>query len=168
MNKADYRKALQSARTEFDELVQERVGLDKRIAHLKQTIAGLMLLCDQNPPSVDTTNVSMPQFIKLTSAIRQVLAESSTPLSPPQLRDELTHRGLTRYVNRLAAIHNTLFRLDKQGEVMKVVGGWVITERGKVAIQMESLDTRTAGSTANGNHRKSQERENAGHKGKQA
>jgi hypothetical protein len=167
MSKADYSKALESARAEFDELVQERVGLDKRIAHLKQTIAGLMLLCDQNPPAEHPVNDSIPQLLKMTSAIRQVLTEASTPLSPPQIRDALAQRGLTRYMNRISAVHNTLLRLERQGEVMKLVGGWAITERGKLAIQMDSLDIRPVGPAGDGNQRTGQDRKNSSQKGKQ-
>jgi hypothetical protein len=76
----------------------------------------------------------------VTGAARQILAESTSPLSPPQLRQELTERGLTRYADKLVLIHNTLLRLEKQGEAVKLTEGWVITDKGKLAVQMDALE----------------------------
>jgi len=145
MRKTDYRKALHSARAEFDRLLQKRADLDSRIVRLKQTIAGLMGLCE----SADKTRRRLnnvvplpPRFMRLTSAIRQVLAESAVPMRPLDLRDTLTNRGfnVTQYANKLAVIHNTLSRLERQGEVIQVSGGWVLTDKGRLASQMDSLD----------------------------
>ena len=145
MRKTDYRKALHSARAEFDRLLQKRADLDSRIVRLKQTIAGLMGLCE----TVDKTRRRLnnvvplpPRFMRLTSAIRQLLAESAVPMRPPDLRDGLTNRGfnVTQYANKLAVIHNTLSRLERQGEVIQVSGGWVLTDKGRLASQMDSLD----------------------------
>src|SRR5262249_52165182 len=79
---------------------------------------------------------------RLTSATRQALAESPTPMTPPQLRDALSQRGLTQYADRLAVIHNTPLRLEKQGGAMKVTDGWVVTPKGKLAARRDSLDVR--------------------------
>jgi hypothetical protein len=145
MRKADYLKALHSARAEFDKLVQERAELDSRIVRLKQTIAGLVGLCDGNGNGAHALRPAMPlppRFMRLTSAIRQVLAESTSPMRPPVLRDGLIHHGfnVAQYANKLAVIHNTLTRLEKQGEVVQVPGGWILTDKGKLASQMDSLD----------------------------
>jgi hypothetical protein len=145
MNKTDYRKALHSARAEFEKLLQERAGLDSRIVRLKQTIAGLTSLCNGN----DDTRRALskiaplpPRFMRLTSAIRQLLAGSTSPMRPPDVRTSLADLGfnLSQYANKLAVIHNTLSRLEKQGEAMLVSGGWVLTDKGKLASQMDSLD----------------------------
>jgi hypothetical protein len=47
---------------------------------------------------------------------------------------------MTRYADKLAVIHNTLLRLEKQCEAVKVSDGWVITDKGKLAVQIDSLD----------------------------
>ena len=80
--------------------------------------------------------------MRLTSAIRQILAESAVPMRPPDLRDGLINHGfnVAQYANKLAVIHNTLSRLERQGEVMQVSGGWVLTDKGRLASQMDSLD----------------------------
>jgi hypothetical protein len=145
MSKTDYRKALDSARAEFEKLLQERAGLDSRIVRLKQTIAGLTSLCNGNDDTRRALSKIVPlppRFMRLTSAIRQLLAESTSPMRPPDVRTSLADQGfnLSQYANKLAVIHNTLSRLEKQGEAMQVSGGWVLTDKGKLASRLDSLD----------------------------
>jgi hypothetical protein len=63
-------------------------------------------------------------------------------MRPPVLRDELVHRGMKikHYSNQLAVIHNTLLRLKRQGEVIPISGAWLLTEKGKLAAQLDSID----------------------------
>jgi len=150
MRKTDYRKALHSARAEFDRLLQKRADLDSRIVRLKQTIAGLMGLCevaDKTRRPLNHTIPLPPRFMRLTSAIRQILAESAVPMRPPDLRDGLSNHGfnVAQYANKLAVIHNTLSRLERQGEVIQVSSGWVLTDKGRLASQMDFLDFPPAG-----------------------
>jgi hypothetical protein len=145
MRKADYQKALDSAREEFDKLVHERAELDSRIVRLKQTITGLIGLCSENGNTAQASRHVLPlppRFMRLTSAIRQLLAELTSPMRPPDLRDALLGRGfnIAQYANKLAVIHNTLSRLEKQGEVIQVPDGWILTDKGRLASQMDSLD----------------------------
>src|SRR5215831_16896951 len=110
MNKTDYPKALQAAQIELERLVQERVELDQRILRLKQTITGLTGLCEghnDNPASIPAGVAPVPRGLKLTSGIRQALAESVSPMRPPELRESLQQLGLnmTQYSNKLAVIH---------------------------------------------------------------
>ncbi|HLH32660.1 MAG TPA: hypothetical protein VKY31_15780 [Terriglobia bacterium] len=145
MKRADYKKALHSARAEFNKLLQERAELDTRIVRLKQTIAGLVGLCEVNSKvqrALNQVTPLPPRFMRLTSAIRQLLAQSGSAMRPPELRDALVKHGFTlaQYANKLAVIHNTLTRLEKQGEVIQVPGGWILTDKGRLAAQMDSLD----------------------------
>jgi hypothetical protein len=125
-------------------LIQRRVDLEKRLLLLKQTIAGLSALCDQKEERRRSNGNSsaFPPFIKLTSATRQVLAEADFPMSPPSLRDALVQRGLNvkQYSNPLAVIHNTLLRLQRQGEAVQVSGAWTLTDKGRLASKMDQLD----------------------------
>lgn len=161
MRKADYKKALHSARQEFDNLLHERSELDTRIIRLKQTITGLVGLCESDGQSQGSGNHALPlgpRFMRLTSAIRQLLLDSAAPMRPPHLRDGLESHGfsMNQYANKLAVIHNTLSRLEKQGEVMQVTGGWVLTDKGRLASQMDSLDYPTPVANGNGSaHSKS-------------
>jgi len=58
------------------------------------------------------------------------------------VRTSLADQGfnLSQCANKLAVIHNTLSRLEKQGEVMQVSSGWVLTDKGKLASRLDSLD----------------------------
>jgi hypothetical protein len=58
----------------------------------------------------------------ITDAIRQVIAESKIPLSPVEIKAALANRGvdLSGYANPGTVIHNTLNRLEKQGELIRV------------------------------------------------
>ncbi len=47
---------------------------------------------------------------------------------------------MAQYANQLAVIHNTLARLEKQGEVTELAAGWMLTEKGKLASRMDALD----------------------------
>ena len=145
MDKSEYRKALQAARAEFQKLLQKRLELDERIIRLKQTIAGLANLCDGSPQlERDLSHVVPlpPRFMRLTSAIRQVLSDSKSPVRPPELRTALQEHGLNmaHYANKLAVIHNTLARLERQGEAAELSDGWIITEKGRLASRMDALD----------------------------
>lgn len=144
MNKTDYPKALEAAQIELERLVQERIELDHRIVRLKQTITGLSGLCEGNNDiaSVPSGVVPMVRCLKLTSGIRQALAEAVSPMRPPELRETLMELGLnmTQYSNKLAVIHNTLSRLERQGEVSEIAGAWVLTEKGRLASRMDYID----------------------------
>jgi hypothetical protein len=144
MNKREYRKALESARSEFDKLLGERLSLEKRILSLRQTIAGLVALCEGEGKLGDLEEgIPFPRSIKLTSAIRQVLAEGDTPISPPELRNTLIRRGLdmSNYANQLSVVHNTLIRLQRQGQAVQVSGAWVLTDKGKLASKMDFIES---------------------------
>jgi len=145
MKKSEYRKALESARAEFDRLLQQRLALESRIVNLRQTIAGLVALCesDSAPSTGENITPSFPRSVRLTCATRQVLAESDYPIRPPALRDALIERGLnmSQYSNQLAVIHNTLIRLERQGQAIQVSGAWILTDKGKLASKMDFLDS---------------------------
>src|SRR5215471_16437190 len=151
MNKPKYDKALHSAKTEFHRLVRARVELDDRIVHLEQTITGLVGLSEGNGHSTS-------RLLPLTAAIRQVLGNATGPLRPPAIGRELLEHGLnlSQYSNKLATIHNTLSRLERQREVTQYDGGWIITEKGRLALRMDALDF-----TSNGSHMKHSRRSSA-------
>jgi len=144
MKKTDYRKALKAARLEFDKLLEQRLLLEKRIVHLRQTISGLRALCeDREKGSTAGVNESLfPRPASLTGSIRQVLSKADSPMSPLEVRDALTRRGrnLSQYANQLSVIHNTLRRLQRQGQAIQVSGAWLLTDKGKLASEMDLID----------------------------
>jgi hypothetical protein len=144
-NRTNYHHTLRAAKAEFERLIQRRAELDQRIVYLKQTIAGLMALQEGGPNAKRLLNNIVPlppRFMRLTSAIRKALAEATSPMRPPDLKTALLQRGLNirQYANILGTLHNTLSRLEKQGEATKVGAGWTLTEKGRLASRMDSLD----------------------------
>jgi hypothetical protein len=89
---------------------------------LKQTIEGLSALTQEQP--TESTEVSGELFGEtgITGAIRLLLTTANVPLSPIQIRNDLKRHGfdLSDYVNAMTVIHNTLKRLESQGELLTV------------------------------------------------
>ena len=64
----------------------------------------------------------VPAESGITDAIRQVLSKSKIPLSALEIKSGLENSGvdLSGYANPGAVIHNTLTRLEKQREVVRL------------------------------------------------
>ena len=111
MTTDNYRAALDAAVKEYETLGAQRQDIDKRLAHLAQTIGTLSRLLGLTP--------TVP--LGLTDACRLVL-RSGLPLTPVEVRDRLDHIGLdlTAYANNLSAVHTVLKRLNESGEIRLV------------------------------------------------
>jgi len=109
MTQEDYRRALDTASREYEELGAQRRAIDQRLAELGQTIGTLMRLLGLTP--------TVP--LGLTDAVRMVTRGAGVPLSPTDVRDRLRTIGfdLTKYANELAAVHTILKRLNQAGEL---------------------------------------------------
>jgi hypothetical protein len=109
MTTDDYKRALDAACREFEQLTQERAELDTRISQLHESISALTRLCGYTP--------TVPWG--LTDAMRVVLMRSDHPMTPTEVRERLRVIGFdfTKYTNDLSAIHTVLKRLNKGGEV---------------------------------------------------
>jgi hypothetical protein len=108
MTTDDYRRALESAVREYEELGERKRGLETRLAEVAQTIGTLSRLCGLTP--------TVP--MGLTDACRLVMRGSGVPMSPSEVRERLRTIGLdlSKYSNDLAAIH-TISRLNESGEL---------------------------------------------------
>jgi hypothetical protein len=115
MTTDDYRRALESAVREYEELGERRRAIDQRLAEVAQTIGTLSRLCGLTP--------TVP--MGLTDACRLVLRGTGVPMSPSEVRDRLRAIGLdlSKYSNDLAAIHTILKRLNESGELRFVARG---------------------------------------------
>src|SRR5262245_47312794 len=109
MAQDDYRRALEAAIKEYEELGAKRRDIDNRLAELAQTIGTLSKLLGLTP--------TVP--MGLTDAIRLVVRGAGVPMSPTEVRDRLRGIGfdVSRYVNDLAAVHTILKRLNQSGEL---------------------------------------------------
>lgn len=126
MNKADYEKALAAAQQESEELVAQRTKIDRRLSELKATIDALSKLLGRAPTLAEVIRLTTeaPLDPGITNAVRRVLVLSKAPMSVNEIRLGVRGLGLdmSQYVNSSAVIHNTLSRLERQGEVIKVQG----------------------------------------------
>ena len=122
MEKVNYRLALQAAMTEQSELFEERRRIDSRLTTLKTTIEGLAALVNDKPAEPAQISDELLVGSGITGAIRIVLMHSTVPLSPTQIRAELVKKGfdLSDYASEMTVIHNTLKRLESQGELLTV------------------------------------------------
>ena len=111
MTNGNYRAALDAAVKEYETLGSQRQDIDRRLAHLAQTIGTLSRLLGLTP--------TVP--LGLTDACRLVL-RSGLPLTPVEVRDRLDHIGvdLSAYASNLSAIHTVLKRLSESGEIRLV------------------------------------------------
>ena len=108
MTAEDYRRALETAVREYEDLGQRRQAIDGRLAEIAQTIGTLSRLCGLVP--------TVP--MGLTDACRLV-TRGGEPMTPADVRDRLLAIGfdLSKYSNDLAAIHTILKRLNGSGEL---------------------------------------------------
>ncbi len=115
MTADDYRRALDAACREWEGLARQRIEIEDRLAQLTETIGTLSRLC----------GVSSTLHWGLTDACRVVVRTAGRPLTPVEVRNKLAAIGfdLTAYANELAAIHTTLKRLHRSGELRFVPRG---------------------------------------------
>jgi hypothetical protein len=108
MTHEDYRRALEAATREYEELGARRRAIDKRLAELAQTIGTLSKLIGLTP--------TVP--LGLTDGIRLIM-RGGVPMTPVEVRDRLQGMGfdMEKYANDLAAVHTILKRLNESGEL---------------------------------------------------
>src|SRR5437660_291762 len=90
MTQEDYRRALEAATREYEELGARRQAIDKRLAELAQTIGTLSKLIGLTP--------TVP--LGLTDAVRLIM-RGGVPMTPIDVRDRLHAIGfdVSKYVN---------------------------------------------------------------------
>jgi hypothetical protein len=109
MTHEDYRRALEAATREYEDLGAKRRAIDQRLAEVAQTIGTLSKLLGLTP--------TVP--LGLTDAVRLVVRGAGVPMTPVEVRDRLLGIGfdVSKYSNDLAAVHTILKRLNESGEL---------------------------------------------------
>ncbi len=126
MKDADFRKALETAKGEMSALLKERAALDQRIGQLKATIDTLDTLLGESTPSVSNAEWEVAAGVMneygISDAIRNLLDQSRNPMTPVQIKAALIASGFSpeNYASIMAVIHNTLKRLERQGELVAI------------------------------------------------
>lgn len=132
MEKA-YEAALAKADAEFRELLKKRSEIDARLGQLKGTIEALTNLGEASQSTKQAPLFVQEKFqqgielihadeMGITDSIRAIIRDAKLPMTAPQIRDALVRSGydVERYASPLTVIHNTIKRMDKQGEVSAV------------------------------------------------
>lgn len=104
-------------------LIQERVLIDGKLAKLKNTVEALSALCDEQATAPEIIALTAAdESLGITDAIRKVMSASKLPMTAPQIRNSLLNMGydVDQYASVLTVIHNTVRRLEKQGEIAEV------------------------------------------------
>jgi Arc/MetJ-type ribon-helix-helix transcriptional regulator len=119
MTEESYKKALHDAQFEVTKLLFQRADIDKRLAQLKAAIAAISGLLEAVPAVDELAEIG---DVGITEAIRQVLRDAIGAQTPTDIKSALVDRGydFSRFKNPSAVIHNTLKRLEAQGEVTSV------------------------------------------------
>jgi hypothetical protein len=121
--------ALEAAHQKLNELLNERAKIDKEIIDWKRVIDSLLAVSASDTD--DPSDVEVSAFvndkpgkttIKFTDGVRMVLRQNASrnmSISVPEIREQLTNLGFNfaKYAQPLVPIHNTLKRLEEQGEV---------------------------------------------------
>jgi len=120
--------ALEAAHQKLNKLLVERSRIDREIVDWKRVIDSLMAVSENDegdPSDVEVSTLAAESgrtTIKFTDGVRMVLRQNANrdvPISVPEIRDQLTNLGFNfaKYAQPLVPIHNTLKRLEEQGEV---------------------------------------------------
>ena len=114
MSVDDYRRALEAAAREYEQLGAERQRIDQRLGELAHTIGTLSRLC----------GITSSVVWGLSDACRTVVRNAGVPLTVPEIHDRLGQIGvdLSAYSNSLAVVHTTVRRLHDAGELRMVNG----------------------------------------------
>jgi hypothetical protein len=123
MVKENYKRALATAKSDYDRLLKERERIDAKLIETRDVILSLSKMCEGEservvlpPPAAQAA--SDPRLTKLsiyglTDAIRIMLQGSIGLTTATEIRDRLLFYkyDLSKYSNEMAAIHGVLVRL---------------------------------------------------------
>ncbi|MGB7280698.1 MAG: hypothetical protein WBE13_00445 [Candidatus Acidiferrum sp.] len=124
MAPADYRKTLEDAKKELEELLIGQEETERRIARLKQVILALTPLAEE--PGSNGLLSPNDEIIKdwlglpgMTQTCLEIFKAATGPLTPVEIKQKLIDMGvdLSAHKNVMASVHSTLKRLDKQGQI---------------------------------------------------
>jgi hypothetical protein len=123
MRAEEYLRTLANIEHETEQLLKDRARIDERLIQLTKAADSLRdLLATPTAGVLDLYYGRVVSELGITDAIREVLGESKMPMAISTIKSELIDRGvsLSEYANPGAVIHNTLTRLERQGEVVRV------------------------------------------------
>jgi len=126
---------LDKAHQKLNKLLSERAKIDNEIVKWKRLMDSLLAVTEsENNDDDDPSDVELQDYfansvgtktLKFTDGIRLILKQNASrtpPISVPEIRDQLINLGFNfaKYAQPLVPIHNTLRRLEDQGEVIPI------------------------------------------------
>ncbi len=121
-NHAEYQRAVAAAKTEILELAKQRAAIDSRLRTLRRSMKSLERLL-KTEKSRESGGASYEKSAQaqpgLTASIRKVLQRHSS-LTTLEIRTMLSEEeglDINIYASGLTIIHNTLKRMQNQGEI---------------------------------------------------
>ena len=127
MTNKSYRKALDAAFTELEELLHEEERIQNRMLSVRKTINALSILCQEAGEHTDFRERASATMLRMlegsiTEDIFKVLRAAKEPLTTSEVRDELKKLGsLGEHKNPLATINAVINRLVEQGKLMETL-----------------------------------------------
>lgn len=117
MTNHSYKEALNTARAQRAELLNERAQIDQKILKLNKIVESLTPLCEDEPQEVILMTPDLSTY-KFADACRIVLRTSGQFLAPTTVRDILIREGydVSSQKNALASVHAILKRMKDAGE----------------------------------------------------
>src|SRR5947208_3099717 len=120
--KQTYKPELEKFSAELEELVRQRMEIDRKIHRVKQVIQGIAGLAGVD---ADETLAPLTEYENrgLSSGIQSILQVIGGPMTAASIRQSLIASGhdLTGYANASSVINTVLNRLAKKGLVNKDV-----------------------------------------------
>ncbi len=112
---------INAIRQELNEKIGKRDLLNMQIMRLEANLKGLKSLAKQEKLNAFREKLD----VGITDAVRTAMRLAGTPLSAPQVKERLNNYGfdLHRFKNPSAVVHNTLQRMEKQGEIIPAANG---------------------------------------------
>ncbi len=123
----EIKSALEHAQKQLSGLLAERQRIDKQIICWKRVLDSLAVVSEDVRTSIPAdlelpAGVSEKPALGFTDAVRAIVEKSQVGLTPTEVREELIRIGfdLTKYKQQMVPVHNTLKRLEDQGEIYSV------------------------------------------------
>ncbi len=118
--------ALEHAQRQLADLLADRQNIDKQIMRWKRVVDSLAVVSEDVDTSIPA-DLELPasffvRELRFTDAVRAIVERSQVGVTPMEVRDELIRIGfdLTKYKQQMVPVHNTLKRLEEQGEIYSV------------------------------------------------
>jgi len=124
MTSADYRQALERARRDLANAIQQRDIWNLRIVQAQNAVRSMSAMLS-NVEAAEEQEREMQKLVGIAQAIEALVNGAPQPLTAAQVREGLIFYGydIDRYQNPVSMIHQTLQRSAAQGRIRQLPDG---------------------------------------------